>query len=193
MVLIVVMIMMLAESLVRSRNAPGFWDARASAFGADHAPLLSLMHRFDARITREVCEAARAYSIPVLYDVMGEVAACELRSAGREITSLDRTVGEDGDTTLGELVPDEDADDPEQVTASVLLRNAIRDILDDLDDRERGILELRYGLGGEEPCTLEEIGARLGVTRERIRQIEKKTLAKLRHPVHRRRLEGLTS
>jgi RNA polymerase sigma factor (sigma-70 family) len=116
----------------------------------------------------------------------------ELRLAGREITSLDRAVGEDGETTLGDLVRDEDALDPETVAAAVLARREVAAALDQLHERERGVLELRYGLGGDEPRTLEEIGDLYGVTRERIRQIEKKTLAKLRHPSHARRLRGFS-
>jgi RNA polymerase sigma factor (sigma-70 family) len=115
----------------------------------------------------------------------------ELRMAGREVTSLDRTVGEDGETSLGELVRDEDAEDPERMAAGQLARAEVAAALDELQERERGVLELRYGLCGQEPRTLEEIGELYGVTRERIRQIEKKTLAKLRHPARARRLRGL--
>jgi RNA polymerase sigma factor (sigma-70 family) len=114
----------------------------------------------------------------------------ELRLAGREITSLDRAIGEDGETTLGDLVRDDDAPDPETVAAAELARQEVAAALDQLHERERGVLELRYGLSGDEPRTLEEIGDLYGVTRERIRQIEKKTLAKLRHPSHARRLRG---
>ena len=116
----------------------------------------------------------------------------DLRLAGREITSLDRTVGEEGETTLGELVRDDDAPDPEREAASHVARTEVALALSHLQERERGVLELRYGLSGEEPRTLEEIGELYGVTRERIRQIEKKTLAKLRHPSRARRLRDLT-
>jgi RNA polymerase sigma factor (sigma-70 family) len=116
----------------------------------------------------------------------------ELRLAGREITSLDRTVGEESDTTLGDLVRDDDALDPEREAASHVARKEVALALSHLQERERGVLELRYGLTGEEPRTLEEIGELYGVTRERIRQIEKKTLAKLRHPSRARRLRDLT-
>ncbi|MFA9430568.1 sigma-70 family RNA polymerase sigma factor [Egicoccus sp. AB-alg2] len=114
----------------------------------------------------------------------------ELRLAGREITSLDRSVGEDSDATLGDLVPDDEAEDPEAVATAGIARREVVLALESLHERERGVLELRYGLSGEEPRTLEEIGALYGVTRERIRQIEKKTLAKLRHPSHAHRLRG---
>jgi RNA polymerase sigma factor (sigma-70 family) len=117
----------------------------------------------------------------------------ELRLAGREITSLDRAVGEDGETTLGELVPDDDAADPELLAGIELARLEVAATLGQLHERERGVLELRYGLTGDEPRTLEEIGALYGVTRERIRQIEKNTLAKLRHPAHARRLQGFAN
>ncbi|MEX2551063.1 MAG: sigma-70 family RNA polymerase sigma factor [Nitriliruptoraceae bacterium] len=116
----------------------------------------------------------------------------ELRLAGREITSLDRTVGEDGDTTLGELVRDDDAPDPETCATTELARLELLATLSELHERERGVLELRYGLNGEDPATLEEIGERYGVTRERIRQIEKNVLAKLRHPTHAQRLRSLS-
>jgi len=116
----------------------------------------------------------------------------ELRMAGREITSLDRTVGEDGDTTLGELVQDDDAPDPELCATAELARLELLATLEELHERERGVLELRYGLTGDDPATLEEIGERYGVTRERIRQIEKNVLAKLRHPVHAQRLRALS-
>ncbi|MFU8840596.1 MAG: sigma-70 family RNA polymerase sigma factor [Nitriliruptoraceae bacterium] len=116
----------------------------------------------------------------------------ELRLAGREITSLDRTVGEDGDTTLGELVQDEDAPDPELCATTELARLELLATLEELHERERGVLELRYGLTGDDPATLEEIGERYGVTRERIRQIEKNVLAKLRHPAHAQRLRALS-
>ncbi|WP_083441596.1 sigma-70 family RNA polymerase sigma factor [Nitriliruptor alkaliphilus] len=112
----------------------------------------------------------------------------ELRLAGREVTSLDRAVGEDGDATLGDLVPDDEAIDPLEVATAGVARTELIAALAHLHERERGVIELRYGLTGAEPCTLEEIGAHYGVTRERIRQIEKKTLAKLRHPSHGRGL-----
>ncbi len=116
----------------------------------------------------------------------------ELRLAGREITSLDRTVGEEGDTTLGELVQDDEAPDPEVCATTELARLELLATLEELHERERGVLELRYGLNGDDPATLEEIGERYGVTRERIRQIEKNVLAKLRHPAHAQRLRALS-
>lgn len=117
----------------------------------------------------------------------------ELRLAGREITSLDRTVGEDGETTIGDLVRDEDAEDPEERATSSAARSELADALARLHERERTVLELRYGLTDGQPRTLEEIGELYGVTRERVRQIEKKTLAKLRHPANVRALSDPTA
>jgi RNA polymerase sigma factor (sigma-70 family) len=115
----------------------------------------------------------------------------EIKLAGREIASLDRPVGEDGETTMGELVPDDDAVDPEGAAAYLLTQREVSDALASLSERERDVVMMRFGLLDGESHTLEEIGEKHGVTRERIRQIEKKTLAKLRHPSRARRLTGL--
>ena len=106
----------------------------------------------------------------------------ELRLAAREIASLDRPVGEDGSATMGDLVPDEHAQDPEGMAAAAMARDDVIQALTALDDRERAVLMMRYGLMDGEERTLEDIGNEFGLTRERIRQIEKKTLTKLRHP-----------
>ncbi|HEX9889902.1 MAG TPA: sigma-70 family RNA polymerase sigma factor [Nitriliruptorales bacterium] len=115
----------------------------------------------------------------------------EIRQAARDPVSLDLPVGEEGDATMGELVADEDADDPEEVAALILTQSLVREVLDTLNERERGIVEARFGLTDGQVSTLEEIGVRYGVTRERIRQIEAKTLTKLRHPSRAERLKGL--
>ncbi len=116
----------------------------------------------------------------------------ELRSASRDLLSLDTPIGEDGDTTRGHLVRDEGAVDPEHAAAFVHTRDLLRDVLSTLTDRERGVVMMRFGLVDGECHTLEEVGTAYGVTRERIRQIEAKTLTKLRHPSRADRLRGLT-
>jgi RNA polymerase sigma factor (sigma-70 family) len=116
----------------------------------------------------------------------------DIRSAARDLLSLDTPVGEDGDTTMGHLVADEDAVDPEGAASFELTKDAVQDVLHTLSDRERGVVMLRFGLLDGECRTLEEVGAEYGVTRERIRQIEAKTLTKLRHPSRADRLRGLT-
>ena len=115
----------------------------------------------------------------------------DIRQAARDLLSLDTPVGEDGDTTMGHLVADEDAIDPEGAAAFTLTKDLVQDVLATLNERERGVVMLRFGLLDGECRTLEEVGAQYGVTRERIRQIEAKTLTKLRHPSRSDRLRGL--
>ncbi|MBW3561004.1 MAG: sigma-70 family RNA polymerase sigma factor [Actinobacteria bacterium] len=115
----------------------------------------------------------------------------EIKHAAAALASLDKPVGEDGDTTMGELVPDDTAVSPEAAASFKLAQNDVKDALASLDERERGVLMMRFGLMDGETRTLEEIGEHYGVTRERIRQIEKKTLTKLRHPARAEKLRGL--
>ena len=115
----------------------------------------------------------------------------EVRLAAQDVASLDKPIGEDGDATMGELVADEEAIDPEGAATSVLAQREVTRALGALTDRERRVLMLRYGLEDGEEHTLEDIGAEFGLTRERIRQIEKKTLTKLRHPSRGFQLRGL--
>jgi RNA polymerase primary sigma factor len=92
--------------------------------------------------------------------------------------SLNQTIGDDEDNELGNLFADENADDPEELAEDALRRRAVREALAELPERERRILELRFGVDGE-PQSLEAIGAELGLTRERIRQLEREALEKL--------------
>ncbi|MFE2487661.1 RNA polymerase sigma factor [Streptomyces mirabilis] len=96
--------------------------------------------------------------------------------------SLDANLTEDGRTAFRDLIVDSDSPTPWEMVTFELLREAIRTVLADLSPREAGIISLRYGLSGDRPQTLEEIGHVYGVTRERIRQLEGKTMSKLRHP-----------
>jgi RNA polymerase primary sigma factor len=93
------------------------------------------------------------------------------------------------ENTLGDFIEDERAVAPPEAVSESMLREAIREILQNLPPREVRILELRYGLVDGETYTLEEVGKKLGVTRERVRQIEAQALSRLRHPVHARRLK----
>jgi len=106
----------------------------------------------------------------------------EVKEALRDAASLDRPVGEDGDATLGDLIKDDEAIDPEQAAAALDMRSRLLKALQDLDERERTILELRFGLIDGHEHSLDEIGARFGLSRERIRQLQKQALTKLRHP-----------
>ena len=101
----------------------------------------------------------------------------------QDIASLDASVGRDGDdedSVLGDFVEDEDRDRPEDSAANQILKEQLSEIIATLTDREQKIIRLRFGIGGERPHTLEEVGNEFDVTRERIRQIEAKALAKLR-------------
>jgi RNA polymerase primary sigma factor len=102
----------------------------------------------------------------------------ELRDLTRTVTSLDRPVGEEGDTSLGELMASDEAEPLEEIDVS-LREQALHRALDELPERERDVIEARYGLGEGEPETLEQIGRRLGVSRERVRQIERQALQRL--------------
>jgi RNA polymerase primary sigma factor len=104
--------------------------------------------------------------------------------------SLQSTVGDNEETAIGDLIEDKDAESPSEATSFSLLKGKLSEVLTSLSERERKILEQRYGLSDGYPHTLEEVGKQYNVTRERIRQIEAKALRKLRHPARRIKLEG---
>ena len=99
-----------------------------------------------------------------------------------EPISLETPIGEEDDSHLGDFIEDKDTISPSEHTTKVLLSQQLDKILEDLTDRERKVIRLRYGLDNNQPLTLEEVGKQFGVTRERIRQIEAKAIRKLRHP-----------
>ncbi|MDR2463524.1 MAG: RNA polymerase sigma factor RpoD [Verrucomicrobiales bacterium] len=104
--------------------------------------------------------------------------------------SLQAQVGDSDDTTFGDFIEDKGAENPSDMTAYALLKEKIRDVLDTLTERERAVLEQRFGLVDGYSRTLEEVGRQFKVTRERIRQIEAKALRKMRHPTRIRHLQG---
>ena len=106
----------------------------------------------------------------------------EILRIGLDPLSLDSPVGDEDESNLGDFIKDENAAAPIDVAARNLLASAVGDVLVELSDREQEVVRLRFGLEDGRPRTLEEVGRQFGVTRERIRQIEAKTLAKLRHP-----------
>ena len=106
----------------------------------------------------------------------------EVQKYGREPISLHTPLGEDGDSEFGDLIEDTEAVVPADAVGFTMLQRQLEMLLDSLSEREAGVIRMRFGLGDGMPKTLDQIGDTFGVTRERIRQIESKTMAKLRHP-----------
>jgi RNA polymerase primary sigma factor len=115
----------------------------------------------------------------------------EILRMGLDPVSLEAPVGEEDDSRLSDFIQDDEFDQPMQAAVKSLMTAYIRELLDELGDREREVIEMRYGLKDGQPRTLEEVGKAFHVTRERIRQIETRTLARLRHPTKIRKLEDL--
>ncbi|SNS00293.1 RNA polymerase primary sigma factor [Streptosporangium subroseum] len=112
----------------------------------------------------------------------------EIQKYGREPISLHSPLGTEGDSEFGDLIEDSEAVTPDDAVTFMLLQEQLHSVLDALSEREAGVMALRFGLADGEPKTLDEIGKVYGVTRERIRQIETKTMGKLRHPSRSRAL-----
>lgn len=171
-------------------------------------------------ITRSIADQARTIRIPVhMIETMSKIRNVSkklLQEKGREPNideiardvkisvsearrvlkisrhqiSLDRTVGESDDSAFGDFIEDNKAESPVSAAAQEMLKEKIESVLDTLTYREREIIKLRYGIGDGYTYTLEEVGKKFMVTRERVRQIEAKAVRKLQHPVRSRKLEG---
>ncbi|MFW5979985.1 MAG: RNA polymerase sigma factor RpoD [Bacillota bacterium] len=113
----------------------------------------------------------------------------EIQKVSKESISLETPIGEENDSNLGDFIKDEEAVEPVTSVSQTLLKEQLDDVLDTLTDREKRILELRFGIKDGRNRTLEEVGKEFGVTRERIRQIEAKALRKLRHPSRSKKLK----
>ncbi len=146
--------------------------------------LLRTAHRLTQKLGREPTteELAATLEIPTR-------KAEEMLRVARRPLSLEMPTDDDGDSELGDFIEDEDISAPDEEVTFSMLRELLRGILQDLPPREVRILQLRYGLVDGETYTLEEVGKKLGVTRERVRQIEAQALSRLRHPTHSRRLK----
>ena len=139
--------------------------------------LLRVSRRLDQELGRDASDDEVADELGLTPDRVRE-----LRRVAREAVSLDTPVGEDGDTSLGDLVEDGEAVAPVDAAEESVMREQLDAVLDTLTPRERRVLQLRFGLADGHERTLEEVGRRFGVTRERVRQIEARGLRKLRHP-----------
>ena len=115
----------------------------------------------------------------------------EIQQYAREPISLDQTIGDEGDSQLGDFIEDSEAVVAVDAVSFTLLQDQLQSVLATLSEREAGVVRLRFGLTDGQPRTLDEIGQVYGVTRERIRQIESKTMSKLRHPSRSQVLQGL--
>ena len=113
----------------------------------------------------------------------------EILKISQKTTSLETPIGDDDDSYLGDFIPDETQVSPYDATSKRLLKENVSEVLAALSDREARVLKMRFGLSGNRPMTLEEVGSKFGVTRERIRQIEAKALRKLKHPSRRKKLQ----
>lgn len=146
---------------------------------------ISKIRRVSAQMTEDL---GREPSDLEIADEIGltEVKVAHLRNVAARPTSLDAKLGPDEDTSFGDLVGDDRAEDPFEALRDRDLREEVVDLLDQLDGRERQIISFRFGLDGGRERTLEEVGKKFGVTRERIRQIQNIALHKMRKALHKR-------
>ncbi len=145
------------------------------------------MHDLIAKIRRAEAQIEQVKGRPATNEELAEQLGIEVsrveqaRSSIPRTSSLDKPIGEDGESTIGDLLPDPRSEEVVDEALTNAIREQIRRSLDQLTERERGVLMLRFGLGGEQPRTLAEIADHYGISRERVRQIEKEALAKLRN------------
>jgi RNA polymerase primary sigma factor len=151
--------------------------------------IINKLWRTQKLLMQELGHEATTEELADAMEMSVERVRAVLRMAQQPI-SMQAPVGDTDETHFGDLIEDKTAEDPAKATSFNLLRGKLGEVLHGLNERERKILELRYGLMDGYPRTLEEVGKQYNVTRERIRQIEAKALRKLRHPTRRTKLEG---
>ena len=139
------------------------------------------MYRAAQSLEQKLGRRPTPEEIAVEMDLPSEIV-CRMMDASQHAIALERPVGEDGDSEFGDFIEDQDSPSPVEVATSNLLQETIEEVLAELTPRQSHILRLRFGLGDGEPHTLEEIASKFGLSRERIRQLEKEALRRLRHP-----------
>jgi RNA polymerase sigma factor (sigma-70 family) len=148
---------------------------------AQASTLLTQATQSRARLETELGRRPTVAELSADLDV-GEAKIAEILRHAAAPRSLSEPLGDDGGLQVGDLVEDQQAASPFEAAAATLLVGEVAQMLTGLDDREREVIRLRFGLDRGEPRTLNEVGARFGLTRERIRQIESRAMSKLRHP-----------
>jgi RNA polymerase primary sigma factor len=139
------------------------------------------MYRVAQELEQQLGRRASLEEISVEMDLPLDTVR-NMMDASQHAIALERPVGDDGDSEFGDFIEDQDTPSPVDSATQNLLRETIEDVLSELTPRQSHILRLRFGLGGGEPHTLEEIANKFGLSRERIRQLEKEALRRLRHP-----------
>jgi len=150
---------------------------------------MSKLRNVSKRLVQELGRDPTVDEIAAEADISMEEARRVLKISKHPI-SLDRPIGESEDSYFGDFIEDENAENPVTAATHEMLKDKIHSVLDTLTYREREIIKLRYGIGDGYTYTLEEVGRRFRVTRERVRQIEAKAIRKLQHPIRSRKLEG---
>jgi RNA polymerase primary sigma factor len=156
-------------------------QARTIRLPAHIAEAVSRLARVRRQLLQDLGREPTPDELAVELDMTPEKVV-EVQKYGREPVSLHTPLGEDGDSELGDLIEDPEAIQPGEAVSFTLLQEQLHSVLDTLSEREAGVVSMRFGLTDGQPKTLGEIGKVYGVTRERIRQIESKTMSKLRHP-----------
>ena len=156
-------------------------QARTIRIPVHTVEVINKLGRIQRELLQDLGREPTPYELSKEMDITEE-KVLEIQQYAREPISLDQTIGDEGDSQLGDFIEDSEAVVAVDAVSFTLLQDQLQDVLHTLSDREAGVVKLRFGLTDGMPRTLDEIGQVYGVTRERIRQIESKTMSKLRHP-----------
>jgi RNA polymerase primary sigma factor len=156
-------------------------QARTIRIPVHMVEVINKLGRLQRELLQELGREATPEELAKEMDITPE-KVLEIQQYAREPISLDQTIGDEGDSQLGDFIEDSEAVVAVDAVSFTLLQDQLQSVLQTLSEREAGVVKLRFGLTDGQPRTLDEIGQVYGVTRERIRQIESKTMSKLRHP-----------